>query len=45
MSKRYEERRKYRIGGFEYLLDDDDLAAWIKAKQTMAAGMNGGNSR
>ena len=29
MSKRYEERRKYRIGDFEYLLDDDDRTAWI----------------
>lgn len=29
MSKRYEERRRYKIGDFEYLLDDDDRTAWI----------------
>ena len=29
MSKRYEERRKYSIGDFEYLLDDEDGTAWI----------------
>lgn len=29
MSKSYEERRRYRVGDFEYLLDDDDRTAWI----------------
>lgn len=29
MSKSYEERRRYRIGDFEYLLGDDDRTAWI----------------
>lgn len=29
MSKPYIERRRFRTGDFEYLLDDDDLTAWI----------------
>ena len=29
MSKPYEDRRRYRIGDFEYLIDDDDRTAWI----------------
>lgn len=31
MSKSWEERRRLRVGEFEYLLDDDDLTAWITA--------------
>ena len=30
MSKSYEERRRYKINGWEYLLDDDDHTAWIQ---------------
>ena len=30
MTKRYEERRRCRMGDFEYMLDDDDLTAWIE---------------
>ena len=29
MSKKWEDRRRYRIGDFEYLLDDEDRTAWI----------------
>lgn len=29
MSKSWEQRRRLRVGEFEYLLDDDDLTAWI----------------
>ena len=29
MGKSYGERRRYRIGDFEFLLDDDDRTAWI----------------
>ena len=29
MNKKWEDRRRYKIGDFEYLLDDDDRTAWI----------------
>lgn len=37
LSKGYEERRRYRIGDFEYLLDDDDGTAWIEDGHSNAA--------
>lgn len=34
MSKNYEERRRYKCGDWEYLLDDDDHTAWISKGHT-----------
>lgn len=37
MTKCFTERRKYQIGDFEYLLDDDDRTAWISKGHTAGA--------
>ena len=37
MSKSWEQRRRLRVGEFEYLLDDDDLTAWITEARSKGA--------